>query len=81
MQQILRPKAVFKIRGRGRSSHYTDVKAGLYVPPVAIGPRAKGYPESEVAALNAARIAGRSEDEIRHLVAKLVAARQSADSE
>jgi prophage regulatory protein len=45
---------------------------------VKIGARASGWPSSEVAAINAARIAGATNEEIRALVAKLVAARQSA---
>ena len=43
-----------------------------------IGLRAVGWPTTEVAAINAARIAGKSEVEIRELVAKLEAARKSA---
>jgi prophage regulatory protein len=37
-----------------------------------------GWPASEVHALNAARISGKSEDEIRDLVTKLEAARKTA---
>jgi prophage regulatory protein len=36
-----------------------------------------GWPANEVAALNAARIAGKSDDEIRQLVRKLEAARKA----
>lgn len=75
---ILRLPAVLKRRGRSRSSHYADIKSGLYVKPVQIGSRAVGTPEDEVDALNAARIAGKSDDEIRALVAKLEAARKTA---
>ena len=72
---ILRLPKVLAARGRRKSSHYDDIHAGLFVPPVAIGARAKGYPNYEVEALNAARIAGRSDDEIRQLVRDLIAAR------
>lgn len=75
---ILRLPAVLKRRGRSRSSHYADIKSGLYVKPVQIGSRAVGTPEDEVDALNAARIAGKSDDEIRALVLKLEAARKAA---
>ncbi len=75
---ILRLPAVLKRRGRSRSSHYADINAGLYVKPVQIGSRAVGTPEDEVDALNAARIAGKSDDEIRALVLKLEAARKAA---
>ena len=46
--------------------------------PVSLGPRAVGWPASEVAALNTARIAGKSDAEIRDLVASLQAARTAA---
>ncbi len=75
---ILRLPAVLKRRGRSRSSHYADINAGLYVKPVQIGSRAVGTPEDEVDALNAARIAGKTDDEIRALVLKLEAARKAA---
>ena len=75
---ILRLPAVLKRRGRSRSSHYADINAGLYVKPVQIGSRAVGTPEDEVDALNAARIAGKTDEEIRALVVKLEAARKAA---
>ena len=75
---ILRLPAVLKRRGKSRSSHYADIKAGLFVKPVALGLRARGTPEDEVDALNAATIAGRTPDEIRALVLKLEAARKAA---
>ena len=52
---------------------------GLYTPPIKIGPRASAWPDDEVEILNAARIAGKSDQEIRELVCKLVAARAWAD--
>jgi hypothetical protein len=51
---------------------------GLFTHPVQIGLRAVGWPSSEVAALNAARIAGKSDEEIRALVVRLEAARKLA---
>lgn len=77
-QFIQRLRAVLHERGRSRSSHYLDIQQGLFTRPVQIGLRAVGWPSSEVAALNAARIAGKSDDEIRALVAKLEAARKVA---
>ena len=47
--------------------------------PVSLGARAVGWPAHEVDALNAARIAGKPETEIHALVAKLEAARASAE--
>lgn len=75
---LLRLPAVLKRRGRSRSSHYADIKAGLFVKPVLIGLRATGTPDHEVDVLNAARIAGKTDEEIRALVVKLEAARKTA---
>lgn len=72
---ILRLPAVLKRRGKSRSSHYADVKAGLFVPPVKLGLRACGTPDDEVDALVSATISGKSDDEMRSLVTRLVAAR------
>lgn len=75
---ILRLPAVLLERGRSRSAHYLDIQEGLFTRPVSIGARAVGWPSDEVAALNAARIAGKSEEQIRALVVALEAARKSA---
>ena len=58
-----------------KSKFYGDIKAGLYTPPVKIGPRTSRWPRSEVVALNAARIAGKTDTEIRALVNSLLASR------
>lgn len=77
-QVIQRLRPVLHARGRSRSSHYLDIQQGLFTRPVLIGTRAVGWPSSEVEALNAARIAGKSDDEIRALVVNLEAARNAA---
>lgn len=77
-ESIFRLPVVLSERGRSRSSHYVDIQQGLFTHPVQIGPRAVGWPASEVAALTAARIAGKSNAEIRILVVKLEAARKAA---
>ena len=75
---ILRLPVVLSERGRSRSAHYFDIQQGLFTQPVQIGLRAVGWPSSEVTAINAARIAGKSDQEVRALVVKLEAARKSA---
>jgi prophage regulatory protein len=66
---ILRMPAVKAETGhRSHASIYTAIKAGLFTKPVQIGQRSVGWPAHEVQAINQARIAGRSEDEIRELV-------------
>lgn len=77
-RSILRLPAILKRRGKSRSAHYADIKAGLFVPPVKLGPRASGTPDDEVDALVSATIAGKTDDETRALVSKLVAARKVA---
>ena len=75
---ILRLPSVLKRRGKSRSAHYADIKAGLFPKPVPIGLRAVAYPDYEVDALNAATIAGKSGDEVHALVLRLDAARKTA---
>lgn len=78
---ILRLPVVLRERGRSRSAHYLDIKQGLFTKPVPIGARAVGWPANEVAAINAARIAGFNDDAIRTLVAKLETERKTAQAE
>lgn len=62
----------------GHASHasiYGAVHAGLFTMPVLIGQRAVGWPSQEVSAINQARIAGKSNAEIRILVDQLHAER------
>jgi len=61
-----------------RSTLYLRIAQGVFPRPVSLGARAVGWPDNEVAALNAARIAGKSESEVRELVVKLEAARKTA---
>ena len=56
---------------RDHASIYSAEKAGLFTRPVRIGRRSMGWPSDEVHAINAARIAGKAETEIRELVNKL----------
>lgn len=67
--------------GYSRSTIYLRIAQGLWTKPVNLGARSVGWPASEIAALNAARIAGQSDMEIRSLVKKLEAARKSAVKE
>ncbi len=60
---------------RSDASIYNAIRAGLFVSGVAIGQRAKGWPDYEVKAIVAARIAGKSDSEIRELVTTLHAKR------
>ena len=73
---ILRLTEVKRVLGhRADASVYNAIRVGLFTNGVAIGQRAKGWPDYEVDAINAARVAGKSESEIRELVKALHAKR------
>lgn len=78
---ILRRPAVSVATGKSRATLYADISRGTFVPPVKLGARSVGWPSSEVYAINAARIAGKSDAEIKQLVADLVARRKDAMKE
>lgn len=78
VQAILRLPAVKAESGASRSTIYLRIQQGLWPKPVRLGPRSVGWPASEVAAINTARIAGMTDGEIRILVVKLEAARKNA---
>lgn len=78
VQTLLRLPAVKAESGASRSTIYLRIQQGLWTKPVKLGPRSVAWPASEVAALNAARIAGVADAEIRALVTTLEAARKSA---
>lgn len=75
---ILRLPCVNKRTGDSRSTLYLRISQGLFTRPVKLGPRASGWPDYEVDAIVAARIAGKSDTEIRALVSALEAARKQA---
>ena len=73
---ILRMPAVKAETGhKSHASIYNAIRAGLFPQPVQIGQRAVGWPDYEVKAINQARIAGKSEGDIRALVQRLHATR------
>ena len=69
--RILRVDVTLDRTGDTRSPHYDKVAKGLFTKPIKIGERAAGWPEHEVDALIAARVAGASTEQIRCLVEKL----------
>lgn len=60
---------------RSNASTYNLIREGLWTKPVSIGQRSVGWPDYEVKAICAARIAGQSDDQIRELVKQLHAKR------
>jgi prophage regulatory protein len=75
LNPILREPQAVEASGSPRSTFRRDVKAGTMTQPVKIGKRSSGWPAHEVAVINAAKIAGQSEDEIKTLVERLHANR------
>ncbi|HSD38328.1 MAG TPA: AlpA family phage regulatory protein [Rhodocyclaceae bacterium] len=75
---ILRLPEVLRQSGASRSTVYLRISQGLWSKPIKLGPRAVGWPASEVSTINAARIAGQSDADIRALVTQLEAARKAA---
>lgn len=72
--RLIRLPQVAAAMAQRTTAIYQDVKDGVLPRPIHKG-RSSFWVESEIAAVNAARIAGRTEDEIRALVSELVAQR------
>lgn len=75
---ILRIPAAKTQSGYSRSTIYLRIAQGLWTKPVSLGPRAVGWPSNEIEVLNAARISGKTDTQIRDLVLKLEFARKAA---
>ena len=71
MTSLLRLPNVMGATGLSRAGVYAYVKKGLLTKAVKIGERASAWPSDEISSVNAARIAGKSDDEIRELVTSL----------
>ncbi len=76
--KILRLPEVKSESGLSRSMVYLKITQGLWPKPVKLTTRCVGWPDHEVQVVLGARIAGKSDDEIRRLVRKLETARKSA---
>jgi prophage regulatory protein len=82
MPNIVRMPAVKAKTGHAsHTSIYSAIRIGLFTKPVSIGARSVGWPDDEIDAINAARIAGKSEEEIRALVDRLHAKRTHTEAE
>jgi len=76
---LLRVGDALALTGDSQSGFYQKVSGGLMTKPVKIGARATAVPVREIEAINAARIRGASEDEIKALVSRLHADRANAN--
>ena len=71
LHTILRLPATKSQSGYSRSTIYLRITQGLWTKQISLGPRAIGWPADEVAALNMARISGKTDAQIRELVDSL----------
>ena len=70
--KILRASQDQEATGLPRSSFYSHVAKGLLPPSIQLGPRSVGWVETEINAVNVARILGKTDEEIKSLVMRLV---------
>lgn len=75
--KFLRRRDVLQTMAISESEMYRRLHAGLFVAPVSYGARMKVWPANEVWALADAYLSGKSEDEIRALVAEMKEARHA----
>jgi prophage regulatory protein len=69
--RILRIKQIKAQTGLPTSTVYDHIAKGLWPRPIKLGERISGWLESEVTAIMGARIAGKSNTEIKELVLSL----------
>lgn len=77
--EYIREVEVSRLRARSKSSTYKDIQDGFLTRPVRIGGRSVAWPRHEINAINAARLSGKSDDEIRQIVNALHISRQGAE--
>lgn len=73
---LMRTPDVCAVTGMARPTLYEAMAKGLFPRPIKLGTNSSAWPASEVNTMCAARIAGKSEDEIRALVIDLTEARK-----
>lgn len=71
MSILRKPEVKAEAGWRSDASVSNAVRVGLLTKPIQLGPRSVGWPDYEIKAINAARIAGKSDADIRALVARL----------
>jgi len=74
-QSFSRRQAVKNRLGKSTTALYQDMADGLFPRPIRIGLRAVAWLDHEIDAVIAARVAGKSQEQIKELVRRLVADR------
>lgn len=72
---LIRRQEVEQSTGFTRSTIYRNISRGLFTKPVQIGGDRVAWPANEIDAINRARIAGKTDEQIKARVAELHAAR------
>lgn len=75
MTRILRLPEIIEMTGYGRSTIYLYIKQGIFPRPVKIGRRAVGWPVDEVRNVMQARIEGKDDLTVTHLIHQMEIAR------
>lgn len=78
--RLLKKPEVLRLTAKSNTTHYSDINNGLMTPPCRLGKNSVAWPEHEIEAINAARIAGKTDHEIKTLVTKLIVLRKTASS-
>lgn len=73
---LVRSATVLAQTGMKKSTLYAHMDQGLFPRPVKLGDKFAVWPADEVSKINAARIAGKTPDEIKVLVVELTDARK-----
>jgi len=73
--RFVRRQEILLRTGYSNSTLYDRIGKGLFTRGVSLGGQVVGWPSDELSAINSARIAGKTDDEIRDLVDQLHAAR------
>lgn len=74
--KLIKLPQVLGLTAKSRSTHYHEIKIGLMPPPIKFGVQSVAWVESEILAVNAARISGQSDEQIKQLIKKLVSERK-----
>ncbi|WP_318461909.1 helix-turn-helix transcriptional regulator [Photobacterium leiognathi] len=70
--KLIRLKEVLNFTAISSSTHYMHIQQGLMVKPISLGVNSSAYPVYEIEAINAAKISGKSDEEIKLLVSSLM---------
>lgn len=76
MTTLCKLSEVIALTRKTKSPLYADIKSGVFPRPVKLGLRSAAWPVDEVEAINRARIAGATDEQLRDLVTRLHAKRE-----